>query len=177
MPSGDPVLRTNSCHPDEKGGETPDASAGLFPLGFKADPDTERRTLEFYLKSAHRYAVLRVGPHPAHEGLPAVAVSPGGAHREERGLVGPRQMDDLGGHVPARGRGVGVRQAASVRSATTARRRSPSPARSASRSVRMLMRSTPTASIEPAVAHGKTRAAAGRRGAVPSMGRAATRIV
>jgi protein-glucosylgalactosylhydroxylysine glucosidase len=50
------ILNHDGYHPDEKKGETPEAPAGLFPLGFDTDPETERRTLEFYLKSAHRYA-------------------------------------------------------------------------------------------------------------------------
>jgi protein-glucosylgalactosylhydroxylysine glucosidase len=50
------IVNHDGYHPDEKGGETPGAPAGLFPLGFDTDPDTERRTLQFYLKSAHRYA-------------------------------------------------------------------------------------------------------------------------
>ena len=50
------ILNHDGYRPDEKGGETPEAPAGLFPLGFETDPNTERRTLEFYLKSAHRYA-------------------------------------------------------------------------------------------------------------------------
>jgi hypothetical protein len=50
------ILNHDGYHPDEKGGETPTASAGLFPLGFDTDPDLERRTFEFNLKSAHRYA-------------------------------------------------------------------------------------------------------------------------
>jgi protein-glucosylgalactosylhydroxylysine glucosidase len=50
------ILNHDGYHPDEKMGETPEAPAGLFPLGFGTDPDTERRTLEFYLQFAHKYA-------------------------------------------------------------------------------------------------------------------------
>jgi protein-glucosylgalactosylhydroxylysine glucosidase len=37
-------------------GETPEAAAGLFPLGFEVDPQTERATLEFYVRHANEYA-------------------------------------------------------------------------------------------------------------------------
>ena len=50
------ILNHDGYRPDEKGGETPEAPAGLFLLGFDTDPDTERRTLQFYLKLAHQYA-------------------------------------------------------------------------------------------------------------------------
>jgi trehalose/maltose hydrolase-like predicted phosphorylase len=36
-------------------GETPEAPAGLFPIGYDTDPETERRTLELYLRMADRY--------------------------------------------------------------------------------------------------------------------------
>ena len=41
---------------EEEQGSTPDAAAGLFPLEFPVDPDVERRTLEFFLGQAGRYA-------------------------------------------------------------------------------------------------------------------------
>jgi protein-glucosylgalactosylhydroxylysine glucosidase len=50
------ILNHDGYDPDENKGETPEAPAGLFPLGFRTDPDTERRTLEFYLRFADKYA-------------------------------------------------------------------------------------------------------------------------
>jgi trehalose/maltose hydrolase-like predicted phosphorylase len=50
------ILNHDGYHPDEKGGETPEAPAGLFLLGYDTDPDTQRRTMEYYLKPAYRYA-------------------------------------------------------------------------------------------------------------------------
>jgi protein-glucosylgalactosylhydroxylysine glucosidase len=50
------ILNHDGYHPDERMGETPEAPAGLFPLGFVTDTDTERRTFEFYLELAHKYA-------------------------------------------------------------------------------------------------------------------------
>jgi protein-glucosylgalactosylhydroxylysine glucosidase len=49
------ILNHDGYRPDEKGGETPEALAGLFQ-GFETDSQTERRTLEYYLASAQRYA-------------------------------------------------------------------------------------------------------------------------
>lgn len=50
------ILNHDGYDPDEEMGETPEAPAGLFPLGFEVDAETERRTLEYYLRLAHRYA-------------------------------------------------------------------------------------------------------------------------
>jgi hypothetical protein len=50
------ILNHDGYRPDEDKGATPEAPAGLFPLGFRTDPDTERRTLQFYLRLADRYA-------------------------------------------------------------------------------------------------------------------------
>ncbi|GII22915.1 glycoside hydrolase family 65 protein [Planosporangium mesophilum] len=50
------ILNHDDYDPDEEKGETPEAPAGLFPLGFDVDPETERRTLSYYLRFAHRYA-------------------------------------------------------------------------------------------------------------------------
>jgi hypothetical protein len=51
------VIRNHDGYqPGEKMGETPEAAAGLFPLGFVTDRETERRTLEFYLRLADKYA-------------------------------------------------------------------------------------------------------------------------
>jgi trehalose/maltose hydrolase-like predicted phosphorylase len=54
--SRDVILNHDGFRPDEKGGETPEVPAGLFLLGFDVDPQTERKTLQYYLKSAYRYA-------------------------------------------------------------------------------------------------------------------------
>jgi trehalose/maltose hydrolase-like predicted phosphorylase len=50
------ILNHDGYRPDEKGAETPEAPAGLFLLGYDTDPQTERATLEYYLKPAYRYA-------------------------------------------------------------------------------------------------------------------------
>ncbi|HKT02571.1 MAG TPA: hypothetical protein VJT31_23830 [Rugosimonospora sp.] len=50
------ILNHDGYRADEVGGETPEALAGLFPLGFETDPGTERRMLRYYLKSLYRYA-------------------------------------------------------------------------------------------------------------------------
>jgi protein-glucosylgalactosylhydroxylysine glucosidase len=50
------ILNHDGYRPDEPKGETPEASAALFPLGFHTDPDTERHTLQFYLRLADKYA-------------------------------------------------------------------------------------------------------------------------
>jgi hypothetical protein len=50
------IQNHDGYHPDEFKGETPDAAAGLFPLGFPTDPDTERATFQYYLRLADRYA-------------------------------------------------------------------------------------------------------------------------
>jgi protein-glucosylgalactosylhydroxylysine glucosidase len=50
------ILNHDGYRPDELKGETPEAPAALFPLGFPTDPATERRTLAFYLRLADKYA-------------------------------------------------------------------------------------------------------------------------
>jgi trehalose/maltose hydrolase-like predicted phosphorylase len=50
------ILNHDRYDPDEEGGATPEAPAGLFPLGFDTDPETERRTLAYYLRLADKYA-------------------------------------------------------------------------------------------------------------------------
>jgi hypothetical protein len=50
------ILNHDRYNPDAEGGATPEAPAGLFPLGFDTDPDTERRTLAYYLQFADKYA-------------------------------------------------------------------------------------------------------------------------
>jgi hypothetical protein len=50
------VLNHDGYRPDEDQGATPEAPAGLFPLAFRTDRQTERATLDFYLRTAHRYA-------------------------------------------------------------------------------------------------------------------------
>jgi hypothetical protein len=56
----DPQLGIISNHddyrPDEEQGATPEAAAGLFPVGFQVDPETERRTLKYYVSMADKYA-------------------------------------------------------------------------------------------------------------------------
>jgi hypothetical protein len=56
----DPELGIISNHddyrPDEEQGATPEAAAGLFPVGFQVDPETERRTLKYYVSLADKYA-------------------------------------------------------------------------------------------------------------------------
>jgi trehalose/maltose hydrolase-like predicted phosphorylase len=50
------ILNHDGYRPDEKGAETPEAPAGLFLLGYDTDQQTERATLEYYLKPAYQYA-------------------------------------------------------------------------------------------------------------------------
>jgi hypothetical protein len=50
------ILNHDGYRPEEEQAATPDGAAGLFPLCFPTDPDTERRTLDFYLDMAGRYA-------------------------------------------------------------------------------------------------------------------------
>ena len=50
------ILNHEGYHPDEDKGETPEALAGFLPLGFKPDPEVKRRTIEYYLQFADRYA-------------------------------------------------------------------------------------------------------------------------
>lgn len=49
------ILNHDGYRADENKGETPEAPAAFFPLGFHTDPETERRTLEFYLRLADKY--------------------------------------------------------------------------------------------------------------------------
>ncbi|MEV1287041.1 hypothetical protein [Micromonospora sp. NPDC049679] len=50
------VIHNHDNHdPFEEKGETPEGAAVLFPLGYPIDPETERQTLEFHLRSADRY--------------------------------------------------------------------------------------------------------------------------
>jgi hypothetical protein len=50
------IQNHDGYHPDENKGSTPEAAAGLFPLEFHTDPDTERATFEFYVGLADKYA-------------------------------------------------------------------------------------------------------------------------
>jgi hypothetical protein len=50
------IQNHDGYHPDENMGSTPEAAAGLFPLDFQTDPDTERATFEFYVGLADKYA-------------------------------------------------------------------------------------------------------------------------
>ena len=50
------IQNHDGYHPDEDQGATPEAAAGLFPLEFPTDTDTERATLQFYVDLADRYA-------------------------------------------------------------------------------------------------------------------------
>jgi protein-glucosylgalactosylhydroxylysine glucosidase len=51
------VIRNHDDYsPSEPKGATPEAAAGLFPLEFPTDPDTERATLEYYVRLADKYA-------------------------------------------------------------------------------------------------------------------------
>nr|WP_275941332.1 hypothetical protein [Planosporangium flavigriseum] len=49
------ILNHDGYDPGEKMGVTPEAPAGLFPLGYDTDAGTERRTFEHYLRFAHEY--------------------------------------------------------------------------------------------------------------------------
>jgi hypothetical protein len=50
------IANHDNYRPDEDQAATPEAAAGLFPLEFAVDPETERRTMEFYVGMADRYA-------------------------------------------------------------------------------------------------------------------------
>ena len=51
------VIRNHDAYrANEEKGETPEAAAGLFPVGYDVDPKVERATFEFYLRLADRYA-------------------------------------------------------------------------------------------------------------------------
>jgi protein-glucosylgalactosylhydroxylysine glucosidase len=50
------IVNHDGYQPGEYRGETPEALAGFFPLGYKADPEVERRTLDYYLRYTAKYA-------------------------------------------------------------------------------------------------------------------------
>ncbi|GAA5187800.1 hypothetical protein GCM10023322_36940 [Rugosimonospora acidiphila] len=50
------IVNHDGYHPDEEQAATPEAPAGMFPLDFVTDPETERRTMEYYVGMADRYA-------------------------------------------------------------------------------------------------------------------------
>jgi protein-glucosylgalactosylhydroxylysine glucosidase len=50
------IVNHDGYEPDEYKGETPEALAGFFPLGYRADPEVERRTIDYYLSRAGEYA-------------------------------------------------------------------------------------------------------------------------
>jgi protein-glucosylgalactosylhydroxylysine glucosidase len=50
------IQNHDDYRPSEEQGATPEAAAGLFPLDFPTDPDTERATLDFYVRLAAKYA-------------------------------------------------------------------------------------------------------------------------
>jgi trehalose/maltose hydrolase-like predicted phosphorylase len=50
------ILNHDDYQPDEDRGETPEALAGFCPLGYLADPGVERRTINYYLQFADKYA-------------------------------------------------------------------------------------------------------------------------
>jgi protein-glucosylgalactosylhydroxylysine glucosidase len=50
------IVNHDGYEPGEDKGETPEALAGFFPLGYRADAEVERRTIDYYLTRAHEYA-------------------------------------------------------------------------------------------------------------------------
>jgi protein-glucosylgalactosylhydroxylysine glucosidase len=50
------IVNHDGYQPSEDKGETPEALAGFFPLGFRADSEVERRTIDYYLTRAGQYA-------------------------------------------------------------------------------------------------------------------------
>lgn len=50
------IVNHDGYQPDEDKGATPDAPAGLFPGDFEADAETERKTFQYFLALADRYA-------------------------------------------------------------------------------------------------------------------------
>jgi protein-glucosylgalactosylhydroxylysine glucosidase len=50
------IINHDGYEPGEYKGETPEVLAGFFPLGYKADPEVERRTIDHYLTRAGQYA-------------------------------------------------------------------------------------------------------------------------
>jgi hypothetical protein len=55
-PNSRVILNHDGYVPTEEQGATPEAAAGLFPLEYPVDGETERETLRFYLDLADRYA-------------------------------------------------------------------------------------------------------------------------
>jgi hypothetical protein len=53
--NGDVILSHDGYKPDEEKGATPDALAGIFPVGYPVDERVERATIEFYLDMADKY--------------------------------------------------------------------------------------------------------------------------
>jgi trehalose/maltose hydrolase-like predicted phosphorylase len=50
------VIKNHDAYrPNEEKGSTPEAPAGIFPLGYDAPPDVERATFEYYLRLADDY--------------------------------------------------------------------------------------------------------------------------
>jgi protein-glucosylgalactosylhydroxylysine glucosidase len=50
------IVNHDGYQPDECKGETPEALAGFFPLGYRADQEIERRTLDYFLTRADEYS-------------------------------------------------------------------------------------------------------------------------
>jgi hypothetical protein len=50
------LINHDGYRADEKGGDTPEALAGLFLLGYDVDQDTLNRTMEYFLKPMYQYA-------------------------------------------------------------------------------------------------------------------------
>jgi len=50
------IVNHDGYQPGEEKGETPEALAGFTPLGYKADSEVERRTIDYYLIRADEYA-------------------------------------------------------------------------------------------------------------------------
>lgn len=49
------IVNHDGYRPDEPQGATPEAAAGLFPVGYPVDPETERRTLSAAVGNAEGY--------------------------------------------------------------------------------------------------------------------------
>jgi protein-glucosylgalactosylhydroxylysine glucosidase len=49
------IVNHDGYEPGEEKGETPEALAGFFPLGYRADSEVERRTIDYYLTRASEY--------------------------------------------------------------------------------------------------------------------------
>jgi protein-glucosylgalactosylhydroxylysine glucosidase len=50
------ILNHDGYHPDEDQGKTPEALGSFCPVGYMADPEIERRTIDYYLQFADKYA-------------------------------------------------------------------------------------------------------------------------